>query len=103
MNKYTISLFFSFKLFCRLFFFFSSRRRHTRWPRDWSSDVCSSDLCVYAFPLRTGLALRSLSKSRIVVEGEDGDVREGSQPAMGRRKRIRGMGHPGHEDRKSVV
>src|SRR5207253_3880230 len=21
-----------------------SRRRHTRWPRDWSSDVCSSDL-----------------------------------------------------------
>src|SRR5439155_7573631 len=26
------------------FFFFSSRRRHTRWPRDWSSDVCSSDL-----------------------------------------------------------
>src|SRR5690625_6610635 len=27
-----------------LVFFFSSRRRHTRWPRDWSSDVCSSDL-----------------------------------------------------------
>src|SRR5690625_5740705 len=25
-------------------FCFSSRRRHTRWPRDWSSDVCSSDL-----------------------------------------------------------
>src|SRR5690625_932471 len=25
-------------------FFFSSTRRHTRWPRDWSSDVCSSDL-----------------------------------------------------------
>src|SRR5439155_13449297 len=29
---------------CLLHFFFSSRRRHTRWPRDWSSDVCSSDL-----------------------------------------------------------
>src|SRR5439155_7271946 len=29
------------KLLC---FFFSSRRRHTSWPRDWSSDVCSSDL-----------------------------------------------------------
>src|SRR5690625_7720589 len=28
----------------RLYFFFSSRRRHTRWPRDWSSDMCSSDL-----------------------------------------------------------
>src|SRR5439155_13221289 len=34
-----------FGFFCLLFFFFfSSRRRHTRWPRDWSSDVCSSDL-----------------------------------------------------------
>src|SRR5436309_5560404 len=27
-----------------VFFFFSSRRRHTRFSRDWSSDVCSSDL-----------------------------------------------------------
>src|SRR6266498_5092562 len=27
-----------------MFFFFSSRRRHTRCGRDWSSDVCSSDL-----------------------------------------------------------
>src|SRR2546428_7352421 len=32
-----------FRLFCS-FFFFSSRRRHTRSDRDWSSDVCSSDL-----------------------------------------------------------
>src|SRR6202795_1731726 len=30
--------------FCFLFFFFSSRRRHTRSISDWSSDVCSSDL-----------------------------------------------------------
>src|SRR6185295_20133943 len=29
---------------CGGFFFFSSRRRHTRYWRDWSSDVCSSDL-----------------------------------------------------------
>src|SRR2546426_4613847 len=29
---------------CELFFFFSSRRRHTRLQGDWSSDVCSSDL-----------------------------------------------------------
>src|SRR6266498_5497747 len=28
------------------FFFFSSRRRHTRCGRDWSSDVCSSDLVI---------------------------------------------------------
>src|SRR5690606_40009876 len=27
-----------------LFFFFASRRRHTSFSRDWSSDVCSSDL-----------------------------------------------------------
>src|SRR5690348_18448426 len=30
------------------FFFFSSRRRHTRWTGDWSSDVCSSDLLAAA-------------------------------------------------------
>src|SRR5258706_10602150 len=30
------------------FFFFSSRRRHTKWVSDWSSDVCSSDL---SYPL----------------------------------------------------
>src|SRR5690606_40619281 len=29
-----------------ILFFFSSRRRHTRFSRDWSSDVCSSDLSV---------------------------------------------------------
>src|SRR6266513_5175213 len=29
---------------CGCYFFFSSRRRHTRSKRDWSSDVCSSDL-----------------------------------------------------------
>src|SRR6266436_7201413 len=31
-------------VFSLCFFFFSSRRRHTRCSRDWSSDVCSSDL-----------------------------------------------------------
>src|SRR2546422_5810061 len=30
--------------YCLFVFFFSSRRRHTRCSRDWSSDVCSSDL-----------------------------------------------------------
>src|SRR5439155_15154084 len=44
---YLVSIFYVFyQLYIVLFFFFffSSRRRHTRWPRDWSSDVCSSDL-----------------------------------------------------------
>src|SRR5207237_6896057 len=31
-------------IICFVFFFFSSRRRHTRFKCDWSSDVCSSDL-----------------------------------------------------------
>src|SRR3712207_7053793 len=31
---------------CLVVFFFSSRRRHTRYWRDWSSDVCSSDLAL---------------------------------------------------------
>src|SRR5699024_11979211 len=35
-----------------VFFFFSSRRRHTRSKRDWSSDVCSSDLFPHHFGLR---------------------------------------------------
>src|SRR5690348_17732378 len=33
-------------MFCVFLFFFSSRRRHTRWTGDWSSDVCSSDLAM---------------------------------------------------------
>src|SRR6266542_2071613 len=37
-------MFLSYKLVFIFFFFFSSRRRHTRCYRDWSSDVCSSDL-----------------------------------------------------------
>src|SRR5439155_10100700 len=47
-----------------IFFFFSSRRRHTRWPRDWSSDVCSSDLrvdtAVCREPLGAGVITRSV-------------------------------------------
>src|SRR5690554_7638485 len=36
-------------IFFFFFFFFSSRRRHTRCGRDWSSDVCSSDLSVSGY------------------------------------------------------
>src|SRR5207302_564198 len=45
-NNRTIFLlaFFCLFFFCFFFFFFSSRRRHTRFSRDWSSDVYSSDL-----------------------------------------------------------
>src|SRR2546422_2447768 len=37
-------LFYNLHCSIHFFFFFSSRRRHTRCSRDWSSDVCSSDL-----------------------------------------------------------
>src|SRR2546426_5974365 len=37
-----VTFLYMFSFFC--FFFFSSRRRHTRLQGDWSSDVCSSDL-----------------------------------------------------------
>src|SRR2546426_2647106 len=39
----------------RVFFFFSSRRRHTRLQGDWSSDVCSSDLVVRLYLRKEGL------------------------------------------------
>src|SRR5256885_5665692 len=43
----------------RVYFFFSSRRRHTRLQGDWSSDVCSSDLDHYVVHdnVRSGYAL----------------------------------------------
>src|SRR2546427_7906163 len=50
--------------FCVVFFFFSSRRRHTRFDCDWSSDVCSSDLFAVLFIIGLALAfLRWRTKS----------------------------------------
>src|SRR5688572_31670129 len=45
------------ELYFHIFFFFSSRRRHTRFDCDWSSDVCSSDLGVPGFEDTTLQAL----------------------------------------------
>src|SRR5476649_1231595 len=42
------------------FFFFSSRRRHTRSLCDWSSDVCSSDLCHAADAVSAHLRFRTV-------------------------------------------
>src|SRR3712207_7269691 len=50
-----------------MFFFFSSRRRHTRYWRDWSSDVCSSDLAL----LRDRPEVVG-GNYRLVFDGEDG-------------------------------
>src|SRR5690625_6040852 len=57
-------------------FFFSSRRRHTRWPRDWSSDVCSSDLSVGdAFSLRDGKSSYGEGQWATSIRYHDGRVR----------------------------
>src|SRR5438067_13919883 len=48
-------------MFRKKFFFFSSRRRHTRSKRDWSSDVCSSDLCAAARPTAEAYFLNPIS------------------------------------------
>src|SRR5690606_41068050 len=40
-----------------IIFFFSSRRRHTRFSRDWSSDVCSSDLYLLGVGIYSSLHL----------------------------------------------
>src|SRR5690625_6695466 len=58
--------------------FFSSRRRHTRWPRDWSSDVCSSDLLLtggneppVTSALKRMLAMRAWFRARQLGEEQN--------------------------------
>src|SRR5690606_40260501 len=55
-----------FLLVLLFFFFFSSRRRHTRFSRDWSSDVCSSDLQM--FPPRSPLGISCQTKIPILSQ-----------------------------------
>src|SRR5437660_5633294 len=53
---------------CIFEFFFSSRRRHTRWPRDWSSDVCSSDLVLEDFVAEGGIDEKEFEEGATAVE-----------------------------------
>src|SRR2546426_4693208 len=55
-----------------IFFFFSSRRRHTRLQGDWSSDVCSSDLELLEIPVAHGDG-RYVVESRTAAELEATD------------------------------
>src|ERR1035441_10831878 len=50
-------------VYSALFFFFSSRRRHTRCLSDWSSDVCSSDLPASVPETDTAIRLRAAGGS----------------------------------------
>src|SRR3712207_8008822 len=54
------------------FFFFSSRRRHTRYWRDWSSDVCSSDLAVDLATLRQLEAPDDQPLLEVALESDEG-------------------------------
>src|SRR5690625_7066675 len=58
-----------------LLFFFSSRRRHTRWPRDWSSDVCSSDLPRRPHGLNTDNTTARPNESKDSAGGKNNQVR----------------------------
>src|SRR5207253_6040584 len=49
----------------------SGRRRHTRWPRDWSSDVCSSDLPDGRFVLTATLNLLGDGTIQVVDTATD--------------------------------
>src|SRR2546422_2258711 len=60
------------------FFFFSSRRRHTRCSRDWSSDVCSSDLTLIEPKERA----RGVSELRLVAPVRRSSRSETSLPPM---------------------
>src|SRR5439155_12530011 len=71
-------------------FFFSSRRRHTSWPRDWSSDVCSSDL------LRLRLRARARGRLHPEAVGQREPEDEGGGPLQTRLARAAGKkGEPG--------
>src|SRR5699024_3086383 len=68
------------------FFFFSSRRRHTRSKRDWSSDVCSSDL-------------KKLKDSLKFKNGKSPQTKEGKEyPVYGSNGIIGKCNEPGWED-----
>src|SRR5207253_6158844 len=84
-----------------LFFFFSSRRRHTRWPRDWSSDVCSSDL--FHLPLPYG----SSAKFNLLVlcpglPGEVGDFIVRTQLHFGMAMALKAERHAERSEERRV-
>src|SRR5690349_25107595 len=69
-------------MFYFFFFFFSSRRRHTRSLRDWSSDVCSSDLShpIRSPPLHDVEAGRPPRPSKLQLPGSRPPTRPASSP-----------------------
>src|SRR2546430_4258352 len=83
------------------FFFFSSRRRHTRFDCDWSSDVCSSDLVAPRLRTEHGAALPPERGADVAHAGAAGPLLPPRLPAAAADERpvLRHVG----PDRKSVV
>src|SRR2546430_3658452 len=84
------------------FFFFSSRRRHTRFDCDWSSDVCSSDLKEF---FHTMVRPRVWA-SRTWLRGNRSACRANCAPYDAHLRRLNGaygLVVPARSDRKSVV
>src|SRR5690606_40881875 len=88
------------------FFFFSSRRRHTRFSRDWSSDVCSSDLFGLPLEVEESLAIFLPYGAAFADGGEEGgggdEVEIGRKRSEERRvgKECRARRWPRQESRK---
>src|SRR5690606_7269872 len=83
---------------------FSSRRRHTRFSRDWSSDVCSSDLMLYTgyihegpaavrYPRGSGTGVVPDAEMQVLALGK-GIIRRQGNPVAGQRVALLAFGAP---------
>src|SRR2546430_14689672 len=86
----------------RSFFFFSSRRRHTRFDCDWSSDVCSSDLGAelrrtggeYGLGRLIADAQRNVAKSDVALVNNGGNPTDVAARPATYREPVRGQAVP---------
>src|SRR5689334_4857738 len=84
-----------------IFFFFSSRRRHTRWNCDWSSDVCSSDLVGHPLAVRHARALLA-RRGRRPPEVDLGEPIEAVDRAGVAAVRRLGLARRGHHRHREI-
>src|SRR5215203_7339071 len=99
-----VFFFFTCKVYDIFFFFFSSRRRHTRYWRDWSSDVCSSDLCGAPWcRTRSAYSVTVCGLLGLLTSGADAERRAGPVADALRCARHRGPDESGTWNDADVV